>query len=1243
MKLFRKLVGLFAVIGLVIWQFPANSVSTVRAGTISSIGVALSSSTKSATSNYTITFTPATTVANFAAINVSFQGPPDAQFGVGSSTLGSESSSTFTDIQNREPQWGSIDINSNGLTAGTEYTLILNSMTNPSKDGKYSMMMQVWGQSGMVDSGTGSVQIGIVALQGTVYLSDGTTPAIDAYVEAEDITNFSNRFGSNTGSDGAYGIGGLTSGNQYRLNVFLNPSPNSNTAGYTTPDIEPITYSGSIITQNITLDRANKTISGTLMRKNGNPIANGRVMANRMDSPGWVNDETDSEGKYELRMSGGKWEIRPDTWAGPGQTAPDYAYSGPGVAVKFVKDSTVEAKSGINLTVTTASSTIQGSVSPIPTGMGGIGLHNRTGFGTGTGIDPSTGAFSMKVPAGTYELDMFSDPSQAGDKYTLPTMGSITVGESETSNVGQIVLVKMDKTISATVKDNTETGLSGFMVGCFQPKGSAFTMGITGQDGTASVSATNGDWGCMAMNGMGGKGGPGEGEGGPISTLQKLQNIKNQIFEKAYALEGGPEGSQSNYVTVGGPQFVTVANNTPTINFQALLADKTINVVITDSSGNALSEHGFIEAELVSSGLGSEFGKGGLGSPIDPNQPGMASITVPAGIYDLRMMTPPGSDYSSGDPVRVDVTNGSADAQIKLLPNDSTVSGNLLDEDNNRVTGVFAFVTATNPKGAFIPGDVNSVDGTYTMKVPSAGGTLNLGYFVDPGSGYFPQPFTDASVTPIAGQTQVKDIVMKKATVTANVTIKDPSGNSVANAFVEVDNRKSERNIKMDNFFNHGDVTDANGQLTLSLPAGEYALEAFLPPQTLRSNKWLPPKTTPQTLVKNQTYDITLTFQVADVNLKGKITKSDGTALGDAFVTAYSKDGESIETTAGSDGNYSIDVIAGEWHIMAEKDDTSSGDDQPIPLVSSDISFNTGSAKSITKDITLNVGDALSSTVTATFDSDNSKVIRLTDGTIAGANVAIPQDALDADGQGSNATINAQSTVELPYQLLDKPLGAGFGISAQNSSGQPITSFNSSVAITIPIPKNTLTNVGLGLNDIGTKATMSYYDEENGKWTPLDGSVTYVESGDDVLVTGQSSHFTTFAITAATDTTPPTAPASQTAIDQKTGGKIKVAWTNPADSDFASIKIYRSTTDGTVGSVITTISSTTTTSYENSGLTDGTKYYYVVKAVDTSGNESTNTTQVNATPSTATLPSTGLPNLSSIMVSLLANLVNAIN
>ncbi|NCO44183.1 hypothetical protein GW889_01480 [Candidatus Berkelbacteria bacterium] len=139
---------------------------------------------------------------------------------------------------------------------------------------------------------------------------------------------------------------------------------------------------------------------------------------------------------------------------------------------------------------------------------------------------------------------------------------------------------------------------------------------------------------------------------------------------------------------------------------------------------------------------------------------------------------------------------------------------------------------------------------------------------------------------------------------------------------------------------------------------------------------------------------------------------------------------------------------------------------------------------------------------------------------------------------------------------------------------------------------------------------MSYYDEENGKWTPLEGSVTAVESGDTILVTGQSSHFTSFAVTAATDTTPPTTPTSQSATDVKTGGKVTVAWTNPTDSDFSKIRIYRSTTEGSVGDALTTISSTTTTSYDDTSLTNGTKYYYVVRALDTSGNESTNTTQV---------------------------------
>ena len=1215
MRKFLKRVAMLATIfGLIVWQFPTGQPTVTYAGAMSGVSAIASSTTKSASADYTIKFTPATTSSQWVHLSINFQSPPDAQFNINSVSLGSGGSSAFTEISQTNPQWGNIGINANGLTAGTEYTLVLSSITNPSKDGKYNISIETWGGFDQrVDSGSTSITIGTIAIEGSVKLPD-STGARGAYVEAQDKTNFGNRYGSPTADDGSYGIGGLTAGTTYILNVWLSGGdPNSNTKGYVQPDSVEIIYAGSTITQNFTLKTASKTVTGKLQRANGAGIAGGRVMANRMDSPGWTNTETDSSGNYTLLFSGGKWEIRPDTWAGPGQTPPDYTYSGPGIPVKFAKDDTIETKAGVNLTVINASSTITGTINPIITN-GGIGVHNRSGFGTGTGVDPQTGAFSVKVPAGTYELDMFTDPMQSGDKYTTPDMDPITVGENATKNLGVINLVKMDKSIIATVKDkNSGTGIAGFEVFCFQPNGGGFGMGRTGGDGKATIMVKTGEWGCMAQSGFGEKGMGGEG---PKAMLDKYIGA----VQKAFA-EGPPpqDGGQKKYVVMGGPKFVKISSSTPAnIDFNALEANRTISVIITDVNGNPLQEHGFIEAELISSDLGGGFDAGGLGQPIDPNMPGMAAINVPAGKYNLRMMTPPGSDYSSGDPTEVDVTNGNASATIKLLQNDSTVSGVLKDEDGLTVTGIMAFVTATNKKGAFIPGDVNSSNGSYSMRVPSAGGELSLGYFVDPTTGYFEQPITDNKFTPVAGQTAIRDIVMKKATTTVNFTVKDGNGNAVANAFVEADNRKSDRMTKMDNFFNHGEQTGSDGKVTLRLPAGDYSFTAFLPPETLRGNKWLPPKSEKITLVKGDTKDVTLQFQKADIELKGKVTKN-GTAVEGALVTAFSENGEAINAETNSNGDYSFNVISGQWHIGARNDE---GTDN---YISTDKTFDTTTTSSITENIAIEKNaKGLSSQVVSTFDTDNSKQVSLSDGAFDGAYISIPQDALDTDSQGGNASISLGSTVEVPNSLLDKPLGGiALQISAQDSNGQSITSTNSSVAITMPIDKTYFTNAGLTVDDIGKKATMSYYDEENGKWSPLEGSVTAVESGSQILVTGQSSHFTSFAVTAATDTTSPSAPTSITATSGN--AKVTLAWTNPTTTDFTGIKIYRSTTAGTVGDLITTIAATTTTSYENTGLTNGAKYYYVVRSYDSSGNISTNTTQVSATPSaTATLPATGM-------------------
>lgn len=1222
----RRVIIAFLSVGVALSPFPPALLSMTQAGAMTSASVTPADVTKSTATTYAVTFTPATAITGGGSLSVNFQAPPDARFGVSSAAVATGSAAVFQSVTDTNSEFGSINVSFTSLPAA-QVTLNLSGIVNPAKEGRYSFSLTTFSQMGMIDQGGGQVTIGTIAVMGTVQLPNGTG-AVGAYVDATDKSDPSKHLGSPTSQDGSFGIGGLTSGRTYSVSVFIGQSgdQNSNTDGFTSPDPVTVTYAGSKLTQNFILKAATKTISGTMTRTSGKPVSGGRIFISRTDVFGsGTQATTDATGKYTAKIAGGKYEVRPDTWAAPGEAAPDYAYSGQGKLISFAKDDTVESKTGVDFSVVTATATVKGTVTPDPGGFAGIGVMSegsQGGNGVFTGIQ--NGAFSMKVAPGTYRLEFGQDPSQAGDKYALPSMAPFTIADGETKNMGALTLVKMDKTISATVRDkDTKKGIAGFGVGCFKPGGGGFAMGQTDGNGVATVKVIEGDWGCMAMAGFGKEG----------SKEQALRDVF-QFIETAHAAEGS---SDTKYVVQGGPKFVKISGSTAaTLTFDAVKADRTITVTVTDTAGNALSEHGFVEAELVSSSAGSDFDNGGgLGQPIDPNQPGVATLSVPAGVYNLRMMTPPGSDYSSGDPVKVDVTSANASATIKLLKNDAIIKGTLKDEDGNTVKGVFAFVSATNKKGAFIPGEVNTDAGTFSMRVPSAGGAVNLGYFVEPSSGYFPQPFGDATVTPKSGETITKDITMKKATTTVTVTVKDPDGKAIAGAFVEADNRSADSSKKVESFFHNGAETNSEGKAELKLPAGTFSIEAFVPPTTLASNKWIPPKSEPVTLAKGDSKSVTLTFQKSDATISGKVTTSSGSAVDGAFVTAYSDSGESITTTTGSDGSYSLNVKQGTvWHVVAEKDDTSSGSGSPL-LSNESIWDGSGSTKTI--NLTLEDKGTLSSTISSTFDTDNAKVVTVNDGDLKGAIVSMPADALDTDSQGSNATVTVETTVEVARELSDKPIGdIALDVTAQNSSGSSISSLaSSSTSVTIPVEQGDLTAAGFKSTDVGNSVTMSYYDKTNGKWTPLEGSVTGTlsdntgdgdtdDAKDLVLVTGNTDHFTTFAVTAATDTTAPSAPSDPSATDTKTGGAINLGWTNPSDSDFAKIKLYRSETEGTVGSALTTIDSKTTTSYADTGLTNGTKYFYVIRSLDASGNESTNTTQVSATPSgTTKLPKTG--------------------
>lgn len=79
---------------------------------------------------------------------------------------------------------------------------------------------------------------------------------------------------------------------------------------------------------------------------------------------------------------------------------------------------------------------------------------------------------------------------------------------------------------------------------------------------------------------------------------------------------------------------------------------------------------------------------------------------------------------------------------------------------------------------------------------------------------------------------------------------------------------------------------------------------------------------------------------------------------------------------------------------------------------------------------------------------------------------------------------------------------------------------------------------------------------------------------------------------------------------------VSIGWTNPVDTDLSLAKIYVSTKSGVLGiknqEVAVTPNSGFSTTITN--LNTGTKYYFTIRTVDTSGNENPNITQFTSTP-----------------------------
>jgi len=219
-------------------------------------------------------------------------------------------------------------------------------------------------------------------------------------------------------------------------------------------------------------------------------------------------------------------------------------------------------------------------------------------------------------------------------------------------------------------------------------------------------------------------------------------------------------------------------------------------------------------------------------------------------------------------------------------------------------------------------------------------------------------------------------------------------------------------------------------------------------------------------------------------------------------------------------------------------------------------------------------------------------------------------------------TSDVSFIVETDYNNVPRPQGFNYDIGAYESiSGEPnlppiITSLTVepttgeapltvSFTVTAEDPDGTIENYAWDFGDDGTS------DEQNPThtYTTADTYTATVEVTDDRGA--KASDTITISVTDATPPAPPTG------LDATTSdGQVDLNWATNTEPDLAGYNVYRSLVSGTGYNKLNT-QLITATSYSDTQVVNETTYYYVITAEDSSGNESSYSAEVSATPSSS--------------------------
>lgn len=1070
----------------------------------------------------------------------------------------------------------------------------------------------------------GAIRVGLPQLRGTIVKNDGTTPAQNVWIMVFDEGNWGFQpQGTNTDSNGQFSLGGLADGT-YNIEVNMPWGQGlvapSGLSVVIANNVGVVKENGETLSDNkIQLEVPSKTISGRVFKDNNSDgaynagdvaVTNARVETHKDMGGGFVETTTGSDGTYSLKVAGGSWwvEVRPD-WG----SDVDWTYNEMPTRVSFVNDSTTETEEK-NFIVSATDSTIYGYVKKADgTAVSNcwVDICQDMGMCNGRSTD-SNGRFSIKASAGTYRVTAFP-PHSLMDTFGAPDEKMITVATGESADAGTLTLKAKSSHITGKVQDSAGNGVSNVVINIFQFNAPGWGMSFTDTAGDYDITVASGTWGVMVM---------------PMSN---------------------------DYVYQGGPLSVTVADSATNSdnNFILQTADSTIKgkvrlrtaegAVVTDLWGGVwikgagdddmLDFGGPMDDMMEKSGI-MDSGTGG-GGPMGGGMEkgggtginnGAFELKVPAGEYEIGLGTPPGSSYTllSTETITVlsdsDTNNslGYTEVNLIVIENDATISGNFYIDANSNgeydagegTSGLRAMVNADKNGGGWQMTESGS-DGSYSLGVSA--GTWCVDAFVDvfmvfgflENAKQYMVISPDEKITVVSGETAILNFEVKNldATIAGNVTDDGGIGMSGVWVFANYGSSEMVTEFKGPGGPGIGAFTDANGDYSIKVTAGDYKIGVGVPPWDTRD--LITPDFISVTAVSGTpSTGNDMSFKASDATIIGNVfLDADGDGIFDeneakaSFVRAWSSSGQGTGVVS-TDGSYSVNVTNGDtWNLVAVVEIDS------VLYESAKVSILVDEAQETQNLALVSLNVAVPEAKTVSFDSSQSKTITLTNG----LTLEMPAASIATSG---TVTVSITPTLAVKPDAKEKPIGVTYDFNARDSDGREISSLASNVTITMPYDQALIEAAGYSEESI----TPKYFNETTGTWENYDTVMRDPENNVLIIITDH------FSAGGAVGEEVATAPSGLSA-SVVSSSSISLTWTDNSD-DETGFKVYRNSVDSSweSASLITTTTAGAT-SYTNTGLSASTTYYYRVKSTNANGDSSWSSTAsvtTSATVSTST-------------------------